>query len=32
VEIATLALLPPHGARFGPADQLDFLCELVGAV
>ncbi|MBO0851452.1 MAG: LLM class flavin-dependent oxidoreductase, partial [Pseudonocardia sp.] len=28
VEIATLALVPPHGARPAPSDQVDFLCEL----
>ncbi|WP_028925207.1 LLM class F420-dependent oxidoreductase [Pseudonocardia acaciae] len=28
VEIATLAMVPPHGAAFTPSDQVDFLCEL----
>lgn len=28
VDIATLALLPPHGASLTPADQVDFLCDL----
>ncbi|WP_037081609.1 LLM class F420-dependent oxidoreductase [Pseudonocardia spinosispora] len=32
VEIATLALLPPHGATFTPSDQVDYLCELAGQV
>jgi probable F420-dependent oxidoreductase len=32
VEIATLALLPPYGTTFSPADQVDFLCELAGRV
>jgi probable F420-dependent oxidoreductase len=32
VQIATLALLPPHGTRFTPSDQVDFLCELAGQV
>jgi alkanesulfonate monooxygenase SsuD/methylene tetrahydromethanopterin reductase-like flavin-dependent oxidoreductase (luciferase family) len=32
VEIATLALLSPHGSPPSPSDQVDFLCELAAAV
>jgi alkanesulfonate monooxygenase SsuD/methylene tetrahydromethanopterin reductase-like flavin-dependent oxidoreductase (luciferase family) len=32
VQIATLALVPPHRAELTPVDQVDFLRELVGAV
>lgn len=32
VDIATLLLLPPHGATFSPAEQVEYLGELVAAV
>jgi alkanesulfonate monooxygenase SsuD/methylene tetrahydromethanopterin reductase-like flavin-dependent oxidoreductase (luciferase family) len=32
VQIATLALKPPHGVALSPSDQVDFLCELATQV